>query len=251
MEGLELLIDLHKDNERQGPGSEASCIKALELSGLLEKQQESEQLKVADLGCGTGFSSIFLAKNLNAEIYSVDFLPDFLNILEKNAKKANVLDKIQTFARSMDDLPFQKEYFDAIWSEGAIYNIGFEKGVEYFKNFLKKDGILALSEITWLTNERPEELTNYWVTNYPEIDTASAKMAILEKLGFTPIGYFTLPVVDWLNSYYAPLEAKHNAFIEKHGNAGQEIVNAEKEEIAFYKKYSDYYSYGFYIAVKK
>ena len=32
----------------------------------------------------------------------------------------------------MDALPFENEELDLIWSEGAIYNIGFEKGVTPF-----------------------------------------------------------------------------------------------------------------------
>ncbi len=250
MEGLELLIDLHKDNERQGPGSIASSLKALEITELLKKNQEGSILKIADLGCGTGSSSIFLAQNLNAEIFAVDFLTDFLNVLEEKANKESVLGKIQTFARSMDELPFEKKSFDLIWSEGAIYNIGYRKGVEYFKEFLKEDGILAISEITWLTHDRPSELTQYWLSNYPEIDTASAKMAILEEAGFTPIGYFYLPEEDWINNYYKPLEAKYEDFLQKHGEKAKELILAEQEEIAMYLKYKQYYSYGFYIARK-
>tara|TARA_Y100001960_G_C14603641_1_gene792095 strand:- start:703 stop:975 length:273 start_codon:yes stop_codon:yes gene_type:complete len=88
----------------------------------------------------------------------------------------------------MDDLPFAESSFDLIWSEGAIYNIGFENGIKQFKKFLKDDGVLAVSEITWLTAQRPDEITQYWETNYPEIP--------------------------------------------------------------MFKKYKDYYSYGFYIAQK-
>ena len=38
-------------------------------------------------------------------------------------------------AASMEDLPFESSYFDLIWSEGAIYNIGFEKGIKTWKPF--------------------------------------------------------------------------------------------------------------------
>ena len=37
---------------------------------------------------------------------------------------------------------YQKEEFDLIWSEGAIDNIGFEKGLNYWNGFLKKMAIL-------------------------------------------------------------------------------------------------------------
>jgi hypothetical protein len=43
----------------------------------------------------------------------------------------------------MDKLDFQLNELDLIWCEGAIYNIGFEKGMNYW-NKLKKAAILLL-----------------------------------------------------------------------------------------------------------
>jgi len=41
-------------------------------------------------------------------------------------------------------------------------------------------------------------------------------------------------------------------FIARNANSkeAQEIVEAEKKEISLYKKYKQYYSYGFYVARK-
>ena len=47
----------------------------------------------------------------------------------------------------MDDLPFDKRSLDAVWSEGAIYNIGLNKGIARFGRYLKRGGILSVSEI--------------------------------------------------------------------------------------------------------
>jgi len=141
----DLLIDLHKGNKRQGPGGDEQTTQALQLAGLASS---SEPLKVADIGCGTGASMLTLAEHLNAHITAVDLFQDFLDILNANAKKHGVADKITTLAGPMEDLPFVEGSLDVIWTEGAIYNMGFAKGVEYFKRFLKPGGILAASEIT-------------------------------------------------------------------------------------------------------
>ena len=71
----------------------------------------------------------------------------------------------------MDNLPFQNEELDLIWSEGAIYNIGFERGINEWNRFLKKDGFIAVTEASWFTPERPAEIEDFWLANYPEIDT--------------------------------------------------------------------------------
>jgi ubiquinone/menaquinone biosynthesis C-methylase UbiE len=243
-----LLADLHKRSQRQGPGGEAETRKAMDLAML----DAAAPLKVADIGCGTGASTIQLARSLNATITAIDFLPDFIEVLQRNAEDEGLSDNINPVVCSMEDLPFNDEEYDLIWSEGAIYNIGFERGVRDWRRFLKPGGVLAVSEITWLTGDRPSELEQYWQAEYPEVDTAAAKFRILEQQGYSPIGYFVLPKYCWLDNYYRPLQRSFPEFLDRHGHseAAVAIVEAEKQEIALYEQYRAYYSYGFYLAKK-
>jgi len=243
----DLLIDLHKGNKRQGPGGDEQTRLALDLSGL----DRVKPLLVADVGCGTGSSTLVLAENLNASIVAVDLFEDFLLVLSEGARKRRLVDKIKTLVCTMEDLPFDENSLDAIWAEGAIYNMGFERGIEYLKRFLKPSGILAASEITWLTEYRPEELQRHWDAEYPEIATVSDKVKILEHHGYSLKGYFPLPSSSWLDNYYIPLESAFAGFLSKHdSDDARAIVEAERLEIAVYRRYSAYYSYGFYIAQK-
>jgi len=248
MADYQLLIDLHKGGDRQGPGGNAETELALNLAMI----DRAAPLKIADIGCGTGASTIVLAQLLNAQITAVDFLQDFLDVLEQRAAKAGVADKISPLAQSMDDLPFADEELDIIWSEGAIYNIGFEKGVAEWRRFLKVGGLFVASEITWLTDSRPTELQKYWDSEYPEIDVASAKIKILENQGFSPVGYFVLPEQCWLNEYYRPMQARFEEFLNQHQNSeeARAIVAAEEREIDLYETYKSHISYGVYIAKK-
>lgn len=246
MDDIQLLIDLHKDGARQGPGGDAQTRLALDLAGL----DRDAPLKVADIGCGTGASTMLLATHLKARITAVDFLPQFLDILKDRAQKANVAERISTLACSMDELPFADEELDAIWAEGAIYNIGFETGVSQWRKFLKPGGVLVASEITWTTDSRPSEIQEHWDAEYPEIDTASAKIRVLEKHGYSPVGYFVLPEECWLDAYYHPMENRFGEFLARNGNSKEAvaIVDAEKKEIELYRRYKAYYSYGVYVA---
>ncbi|MBD3654158.1 class I SAM-dependent methyltransferase [Kangiella sp.] len=248
MDEFKLLVDLHKSHERQGPGAELETRKAIDLTGI----NATTRLKIADIGCGTGASSLILAKSLNAEITAVDFLEEFLVVLRERAKKESVSEKIKTLCCSMESLPFNDQEFDIIWSEGAIYNIGFKKGIKEWRQFLKPGGLLVASEITWTTARRPQEIQQHWESEYPEINTASAKIQQLEESDYSPIGYFTLPESCWLDNYYQPIEKSLEDFLKRHDNCERatEIAEAERQEIALYKKYKDYYSYGFYVARK-
>lgn len=212
---VRLLADLHKSAERQGPGGEAETRLALRLAGL----DGSRPLEVADVGCGTEASTILLAKDLDARITAVYFLPEFLEELKRRAMDRGVEERITPLCCSMDALPFPGEAFDVIWFEGA---------------------------------ERPPEIQSYWEAEYPEIDVASAKIGILERRGCSPAGYFVLPPRCWLENYYHPLRSRFGAFLDRHAGSGpaRDIVREEEEEreIALYEKYGDYYSYGVYIA---
>ena len=246
MENLQLLIDLHRDAQRQGPGGEEQTRLAIMLSGL----GRGKNLKIADIGCGSGASTLVLASTLDAHITAVDLVPEFLNTLAEAASRTEVGDHITRLTESMDKLPFAEAEFDAIWSEGAIYNMGFARGIEAWRRFLKPGGILALSELTWLTDERPEELQRYWDREYPQVDTASAKMSVLERLGFSPIGYFVLPENCWLDKYYRPLQGRFAGFLERHQHldAARAIVETEENEISLYEQYKTFIGYGYYLA---
>lgn len=246
LDELRLLVDLHKDGMRQGPGGEHQTRLAVTLSGL----QTRAGLQIADIGCGTGASTLVLAQALDAHITAVDFVPEFLEKLQAAADRAQLNKGITTVAADMQALPFGDASFDAIWSEGAIYNIGFAAGVQAWRRYLKPNGILAVSELTWLTAQRPAELQAHWQQEYPQVDTAAGKLAVLEQLGFSPLGYFALPAECWLDHYYRPLQQRFPDFLENHQNSAdaRALVAAEQREIALYERYKEYVSYGFYVA---
>ena len=244
---LDLLMDLHVDGERQGPGSEAETLQALKLTGV----DQNAPLQIADLGCGTGASTLVLAQALqNAQITAVDFLPPFLEKLQTRARERGVAEQITTLACSMEELPFAAGTYDLIWSEGAIYNMGFEKGVCELKRFLKPGGKLAVSEISWLSSSRPTEIQEFWEQNYAEMATPAGKLKVLEKHGYAPEGFFVLPADCWLENYYGPLQKRYDAFLARHNfsDAAQALVESDKAEVDLYQRFQKFYGYGFYIA---
>lgn len=248
MDEFQLLTDLHKGANRQGPGGDAETEKAIHLACI----ERDAPLRIADIGCGTGSSTTVLARLLNAKITAVDILQDFLDVLETRAQREGVAENVTCLCASMNKLPFGEEEFDVIWSEGAIYNIGFRKGVADWRRYLKPGGLLIVSEISWITNTRPSELQDHWESEYPEIDMASSKLRVLEENGYSPIGYFVLPEHCWLDNYYEPMRSTFQHFLSRNGNSKEAcaIVEAERREIELYEKYRAYYGYGVYIARK-
>lgn len=243
-----LICEYFATMERQGPGSEESTIKALSFIDNI-----SENSKIVDLGCGTGAQTIVLAQNTVAgSITAIDLFPGFIDKLNDNIIKFNLQDRVQGIVGSMDNLDFQENELDLIWSEGAIYNIGFEKGLNYWKKFLKKGGYVAVSEASWFTEERPKEIFDFWNNAYPEIDTIANKIAQMQKAGYVVVASFILPDVCWTDNFFKPAAPVQNAFLEKYkGNKSvEEFISYEKYHASLYDKYKDYYGYVFYIGKK-
>ena len=69
---------------------------------------------------------LFLHKTPKEQLLDLTF-PDFIEKFNTNAEKLGLQNRIKGIVGSMDNLPFQNEEFDVIWSEGAIANIGFKK----------------------------------------------------------------------------------------------------------------------------
>ena len=82
MTELEYLVDLHKENHRQGPGSREETLKALEFMEL----PRVGSLSIADIGCGTGAQTFILADKLQCHISAVDIFPNFLKRSQRTKK---------------------------------------------------------------------------------------------------------------------------------------------------------------------
>ncbi|HNW90480.1 MAG TPA: class I SAM-dependent methyltransferase [Bacteroidales bacterium] len=243
---LNIIYEFFSDTDRQGPGSPEETLKALGfISGLTEKS------KIADIGCGTGGQTMVLGQNTSCEIVGIDTWPGFINQFNKNAQIKNLQDRVKGIVGNMENLPFHEEELDLIWSEGSIYNIGFERGLNEWRKFLKQGGYIAVTENTWFTEERPAEIQDFWQKIYPEIDTISNKVVQMQKAGYLPLASYILPETIWTD-YYTLQALRRESFLKKyHGNkAIEEFVDSQRYEAELYYKYKAYYGYVFYIGRK-
>jgi SAM-dependent methyltransferase len=243
----DVLIETHAGLERQGPGSYEVTMKALSFLG-----HTRGIVKAADMGCGTGGQTMILAQNISGTIVGVDQSPVFINIFNANARKLNLHERVTGIVGPMENLSFQKEEFDLIWSEGAIDSIGFETGLAHWRGFLKRDGYLAVTCPSWLTGERPADAESFWADAGSGLDTIGQNIEIMQKIGYSPVAAFTLPEKCWTDNYFIPREAAGRALLEKYaGNKTVEAyIESDRYEAKLYSKYQQYYGYVFYIGKK-
>ena len=127
---INIIYEYFSNTERQGPGNSEETIKALSfIDGLTENS------KIADIGCGTGGQTMTLGTHTPCEIIGVDIWENFIQKFNQKAKDMNLQHKVKGIVGDMEHLPFHEEELDLIWSEGSIYNIGFERGLAEWRKF--------------------------------------------------------------------------------------------------------------------
>jgi len=241
---MEVFWELHKDLNREGPGNEASTLRALALARDLP-----DKARVLDLGCGPGAQSITLARAVRGSVTAIDLHEPFLAQLEKRADKEGLSAYILARKGDMAALGFEPGSFDLIWSEGAIYNMGFEHGLDEWRRYLKPGGYIAVSELCWLRDDPPEELAAFWAMDYPAMKDKAANLAIIARLGYELAGHFTLPEECWRDEYYRPLGRRIQMLRSSYAHDAESmgILDLCQKEIDLYERYSAYYGYEFFV----
>lgn len=246
-EVFNIFSEIHSDLPREGPGDNQSTRKAFSLMRDLPPHPH-----ILDIGCGPGMHTLELAQHSDAKLTALDIQQSFLDEVERRAEAAGLSERITTVRGSMDDLPFNAESFDAIWSEGAIYIMGFENGLRHWRSFLKSGGCMAITEICWLKNDLPEEPKRFWTEGYPDITTVDRRLASIKDCGYKNIAHFTIPESAWWADYYNPIEKKLALLKDKykHNPSALNGIADAQQEIDLYRKYADCYGYIFFVMQK-
>jgi ubiquinone/menaquinone biosynthesis C-methylase UbiE len=240
-----MFCEVHKDLPREGPGNDDSTRRAFEMCEGLPSAP-----RILDIGCGPGAQTMVLADATDGVVTAVDFHQPFLDQLSVRIEAARLGDRVNAVLGDMKALEFADGEFDLIWSEGAVYIMGFENGIRTWKRFLKPGGYLAVSELTRLQSGAPEDVRAYWEGAYPAIQDNGGNLSVFSRAGYDVVGYFELPETAWLDEYYAPMEERIGALRATHGDDVEalKLLDNHQEEIDQYRKGKRHYGYMFYVA---
>ncbi len=229
---------------RQGPGCAGATKHVFSLIPSL-----TDGAKILDIGCGSGTQTCDLAGLTTGIITAVDNHQPFLDTLNARAKEAGLQGRIRTVNASMDALPFEPGQFDLIWSEGAIFIVGFENGLCTWKPFLKKGGYMVVSDADWFEPNPPAELVQWWESEgYLPVSEDEMKGRV-NRAGLRLVATYRLPEAGWWENYHVPMLARIVELKKTHGSdpADAALLNALEHEAEMYLKYKRYYGYTFFV----
>lgn len=240
----EMMGKLYGELPRQGPGSAESTRKAFSMTRPLP-----ERPYVLDIGCGTGGQTLELARLIDGQIVALDVFNWALDRLSEEAAAQGLADRIVTAKQSMTEMDFPDETFDLIWSEGALYIMGFEDALRKCWDLLKPGGFLAATEVCWLRPDPPAELRNFWQQAYPGIRSIADNLEIVERCGYETIGHFTLSDDAWWDEYYTPMRKLLPALRQEYSGwpDALALIAENESEMELHEKYSAWYGYEFFV----
>ena len=125
-------------------------------------------------------------------------------------------------------MDFPPESFDIIWAEGSIFVIGFSKGLQAWKRFLKPEGYLVVHDA---------------------VGNLHQKLRDVIRSGYQLMEYFLLENEVWWKTYYGPLSQELDRIIQQQPK-NHEIKTALKqaeEEIQGYSTHPEQYQSVYFI----
>lgn len=230
--------------EKLGPGDNAATLHVLRL---LPKQQFGV---IVDAGCGTGRQTLVLARELGTLVHAVDSHPPFLADLERRAEAAKLRQLVTTHAMSMKDIPRVFSSIDLLWSEGAAYNIGFATALAEWAPVVVPGGFVVVSELTWLTDQPPPAVREFFQTGYPAMQSVAENVAAAERAGYRVLATHTLPGQAWVEGYYEVLAPRAQELLKYEDAAVRDFAAETVREIEVFAASEDSYGYVFYVLQK-
>ena len=232
------ILDFYAALPQQGPGSDADAEVALRpILGHLPTKPA-----VADLGCGTGRSTLFLAERLGTRVTAVELAGRFCERLAERTAERGLSALIDVRRGDMASPPVEPASLDLIWSEGAAYIIGFAQALRRWRPLLRAGGYCVVSECSWLAGDPPEPVARFFAEGYPEMASAAGNVARAQAAGYDVLATHTVSAAGWAQ-YYDPIRRAIRD--GETGALDPAFVDELEAEIALFERSQGSYGYVF------
>lgn len=169
-----------------------AIIKENEVLSNLAKMKAGDL--VLDAGSGVGGSSIWLAKERNANVVGLNIVNKQLTIGRDLAKRRGLLEDIDFVEGDYHELPFKERSFDVFWSlESLEHATNIERFIQEAYRVLKPDGRIIIAATfkgrEELTEEEQKQLNVGMNVSgaFNDFQTANQVSSIMRNIGFMEV----------------------------------------------------------------
>ncbi|MYF70629.1 MAG: class I SAM-dependent methyltransferase [Proteobacteria bacterium] len=238
----DVIYEIFEPLPQGAPGNEASTLRALHAVPVRDTVRQ-----VLDLGVGHGRTTLTLAKALrDAQVTAVDIHAPFVEQIAGHAREAGVADRVHALCGDMENLDISRKSLDLVWAEGSIYVMGIERALARWRPWLSSGGCVAFSDFVWWTDDRSDEASEFWASEYPDMATEVAIRSTAEAVGYQLVNCFRMPK-EAHDAYYLPLEARVAEFAECDDADVQKVLATIRTEIDVVQRFSDEAGYSFFV----
>ena len=151
-----------------------------------------------DLGCGKGFPALFLAGAFGINVEGFDLGKVNVDYANARAKLLNLSNQAQFFCQDLRGfVPNKKyDYVASLGIEPEVYG-GRESAFNFFRNILKKGGILLYTEPVWKKRPMPFEVLKALCCKEDSFLTFAETQQLIERVNYEEIGHFVSTKDDW------------------------------------------------------
>lgn len=242
---VSIMIEFFEGLELLGPADPASTSRAI------TRVAPAADALIVDVGCGTGRQTLQLLRETPSTVVATDLNQPLLERLRKLAGEQGLTARLRIERADMSALPFEPGSVDVLWSEGSIYNIGFEQGLRAWRPLLRPGGYLCVSDGAYFVDDPPAAVREFWEAEYPAITTSKRLEQIARECGYVLVDSFALPTSAW-EAYYGPVERRVDELAGDWAEDAerQQVLVAMRDEIDIFRRHGESYGYLFLVLQK-
>jgi ubiquinone/menaquinone biosynthesis C-methylase UbiE len=118
--------------------------------------------RVIDIGCASGKTACYLARNYRCNVIGIDILPGMVERAKERARTERVTGSVEFKVGDAQKLPLGDDLFDIVLGEfitGLVDDK--ERAICEYVRVAKPGGTIGLNEATWLKAPPPQEIIGF------------------------------------------------------------------------------------------
>jgi ubiquinone/menaquinone biosynthesis C-methylase UbiE len=165
---------------------------------LIDLVEISDGKRVLDIGCGTGKTACYIAKNYNCEVIGADVTKSYIDKAKKLAKKTRLESKVEFIVANIFDLSFISKSFDVVIIENVLSFLeNKDKAIKELVRVVEPRGVIGVNECFLLKKLEPKERNlmmlrdmEIYKQRVPVFPTISEWKELFEDCRLKEIGYY-------------------------------------------------------------